>query len=138
LGTATVAPAYDFGLSSTQATSKGASPSRVAKVVLSCVAGLFLLVVIIALSTKSTSGNNVEKQLDQAITKGNLFPPSVENAHNLYYQLKASNASEDTLRRYRERIITLLTSTPNQLLASRPASAARNQRLISGATPPKI
>ena len=121
LGTATVAPAYDFGLSSTQATSKGASPSRVAKVVLSCVAGLFLLVVIIALSTKSTSGNNVEKQLDQAITKGNLFPPSVENAHNLYYQLKASNASEDTLRRYRERIITLLTSTPNQLLASLPS-----------------
>jgi tetratricopeptide (TPR) repeat protein len=114
------APAYDFG-SPLPPLASTAPSSRMVKVVLSCVGALFLLAIIIAFAGNSISGNSVEKQLDQAINRGNLFPPAAENAHDLYNQLKAGNPSEDTLRKYRERLIPLLSSTPNEMLASLPS-----------------
>jgi tetratricopeptide (TPR) repeat protein len=89
--------------------------SIVPKVVLGGVAAVLVLVIIIAIAL-SSGGNSAEKQLDDAITKGNLFPPSVQNAHDLYNQLKSSGASEDKLQRYRDRLIPLLTSHPYQQL----------------------
>ncbi len=89
------------------------------KIVVGVIAGVLLLVVVIAISL-SVGGNTVEKQLDEAITKGNLFPPPTQNARDLYTQLKNGGANEDTLRRYRERLIPLLTSGPNQLLNALP------------------
>lgn len=97
-----------------------ATSSVAPKVVVAVVAMVFLVVVIIAISVSTVGGNSVEKQLDEAITRGNLFPPSVQNAHDLYNQLKANNMSEDKLRRYRERLIPLLTGTPYKLLADLP------------------
>lgn len=89
--------------------------SIVPKFVLASVAAVFVLVIIIAIAL-SSGGNSAEKQLDDAITKGNLFPPSVQNAHDLYNQLKSSGASADKLQRYRDRLIPLLTSHPYQQL----------------------
>jgi len=99
-------------------TTKPTSP--LPKIVVGGVVVFLLAVVIIAISVNTIGGNSVEKRLDQAITRGNLFPPPIENARDLYTQLKASNASEDTLRKYRERLIPLLTASPNQLLINLP------------------
>jgi tetratricopeptide (TPR) repeat protein len=90
------------------------------KMIIGAVAIIFLVVVIVWVSISTVGGNSVAKQLDQAITSGKLFQPPVENAHDLYNQLKASNANEDTLRKYRERLIPLLTAMPNQLLVNLP------------------
>ena len=38
------------------------------------------------------------KLLDKAIAAGQIFSPATENAHDLYYQLKNSGASEEKLR----------------------------------------
>jgi tetratricopeptide (TPR) repeat protein len=118
----TTEPTYDLESTSVAPTTTSSTSTGV-KVVLSVVAGFFLLVVIVALSTKSIGSNSVENRLEQAINRGNLFPPAVDNAHDLYNQLKSGNASEGTLRKYRERLIPLLTSLPNQLLANLPRIA---------------
>lgn len=94
--------------------------STAAKVLLAGIGLVLLLVVIIAVSLNTVGSNTVEKQLDDAIARGNLFPPASQNAHELYNQLKANGANEDTLRKYRERLVPLLTSTPYQLLANLP------------------
>jgi tetratricopeptide (TPR) repeat protein len=101
------------------ATTTATTTSIAPKIVLGVVAGVFLLVSVIAISL-SGGGNTVEKQLDEAITKGSLFPPPTQNARDLYTQLKNGGASEETLRRYRERLVPLLTSNPNQLLNALP------------------
>lgn len=85
------------------------------KIVVGVIAGVLLLVVVIAISL-SVGGNTVEKQLDEAIVKGNLFPPPTQNARDLYTQLKNAGANEDTLRRYRERLVPLLTSQATHLI----------------------
>lgn len=94
--------------------------STAAKVLLAGIGLVLLLVVIIAVSLNTMGSNTVEKQLDDAIARGNLFPPASQNAYQLYNQLKASGATEDELRKYRERLVPLLTSTPNQLIANLP------------------
>ena len=113
-------PLDDFdsalGSSAPAIVSARATKPIAAKFVLGTVAGAFVLIVIIAIALSSSGGNSVEKQLDEAITRSNLFPPAPQNAHDLYNQLKSSNASEEILRRYRERLIPLLTSQPDQLL----------------------
>lgn len=116
-----VSSQYEAGdYAGTTGSPANATSSVMPKVVVAAVAMVFLVVVIIAISVSTIGGNSVEKQLDEAITKGNLFPPSVQNAHDLYNQLKANNTSEDKLRGYRERLIPLLTSTPYKLLADLP------------------
>ncbi|MDX6529199.1 MAG: hypothetical protein QOH41_1489 [Blastocatellia bacterium] len=90
------------------------------KIVVGLIAAVLILVVVIAISL-SVGGNTVEKQLDEAITKGNFFPPPAQNARDLYAQLKTAGANEDTLRRYRERLVPLLISSPNQVLNALPS-----------------
>jgi tetratricopeptide (TPR) repeat protein len=62
---------------------------------------------IIAVSTKNNP--DIDKKLDKAIAAGQVFSPATENAHDLYYQLKNSGATEEKLRPYRERLVPLLT-----------------------------
>jgi tetratricopeptide (TPR) repeat protein len=72
------------------------------------IAALGILMTIIAIF-----GNNkthaLEQKLDNAIARGQLLTPTTENAHDLYYQLKNSGASETTLSAYREKLAPLLT-----------------------------
>ena len=89
--------------------------SIVAKVLLAGIGLVLLLVVIIAVSLNTVGSNTVGKQLDDAIARGNLLPPASQNAHDLYNQLKTTGASEDTLRKYRERLVPLLTRQATQL-----------------------
>lgn len=94
--------------------------STAVKVLLTGIGLVLLLVVVIAVSLNTVGSNSVEKQLDNAITRGNLFAPPAQNAHDLYNQLKANGANEDTLRKYRDRLVPLLTNTPYQLIANLP------------------
>lgn len=71
-------------------------------------AGLVILILIIALAS-SNSTRALEQQLDSAIASGQFLTPATNNAHDLYYQLKNTGASEDTLRGYREKLVPLLT-----------------------------
>lgn len=84
--------------------------------------GLVALVIAIGAISKSgvlPSGEpSVEKKLDRAIAAGNLFEPSNENAHDLYYQLKNSGANADLLRGYRGKLTPLLTPRGYQLVAN--------------------
>jgi len=108
-----------YAAAASPATTTTNKSSIAPKIVIGVIAGVLLLVVLIAISL-SVGGNTVEKQLDEAITKGNLFPPPAQNARDLYTELKKGGASEDTLRRYRERLVPLLTNSPNQLLNALP------------------
>jgi hypothetical protein len=79
------------------------------------IAGLGILLTIIV----SFSGNNshaLEQRLDSAITRGQFLTPTTDNAHDLYYQLKNSGASEVTLRSYREKLVPLLTDHFYQMI----------------------
>ena len=108
-------PTLDFGGSSTVTTpAQSTSTSNVPKIVLGVVAGAFLLAVIILIAI-TAGGKSVEKKLDEAIAKKNIFGPSSDNAYALYTQLKNSGASEETLRPYAERLTPLLTESPLKL-----------------------
>ncbi|HEV7398397.1 MAG TPA: tetratricopeptide repeat protein [Pyrinomonadaceae bacterium] len=91
--------------------------NHVLKVVLAVSTGVILLSIIAALVKTTVSGSGVEKKLDTAITTGNVFGPSPENAHDLYYQLKSEGANEQLLGRYRERLLPVLTNHPQQLIS---------------------
>ena len=106
-----------YAAAASPATTTTNKSSIAPKIVIGVIAGVLLLVVLIAISL-SVGGNTVEKQLDEAITKGNLFPPLSPNAHDLYNQLKAKGSSEDTLQRYRDRIVPMLTSQATRLIDS--------------------
>jgi tetratricopeptide (TPR) repeat protein/predicted amidophosphoribosyltransferase len=58
-----------------------------------------------------------ERKLEDAIAKGNLLKPPGENAYELYHQLKRAGTSAKTLARFEERLLPMLTSRPQQLLA---------------------
>src|SRR5207247_1195713 len=115
----TAVPALDNldGSSASQsvATTGQTTTSSIApKVILGIVAGVFVLVVIVAIAM-TAGGNSVEKKLDSAIAKRNLFGPSSDNAYSLYNELKNSGANEETLRRYREKVTPLLTESGYKL-----------------------
>jgi tetratricopeptide (TPR) repeat protein len=79
-----------------------------------------IVIVITALSGKGLlpgSELSVEKKLDRSIAAGNLFGPGNDNAHDLYYTLKNSGVSDETLRGYREKLTPLLTSHGYQLIS---------------------
>lgn len=79
--------------------------------ILLCVVGGIVLTGFLLTILAVTSKNNpdIEKKLDKAIATGQLFSPANENAHDLYYQLKNSGASEEKLHPYRDRLLPLLT-----------------------------
>ncbi|HEX5702261.1 MAG TPA: tetratricopeptide repeat protein [Pyrinomonadaceae bacterium] len=112
----TASPIDTTSWSASPSTSRIPSPlSTAVKVLMAGIGLVFLLVVIIAVSLNTVGSNSVEKQLDDAIARGNLFPPASQNAYQLYNQLKANGANDETLRKYRERLVPLLTRQATQL-----------------------
>jgi len=86
------------------------------RTILSALGGVvFVGIILTLIAVSSTSGNSVEKRLDTAITQHQLFSPAGDSAHDLYYQLKNTGATEETLRSYRERLLPQLI-TPNYQL----------------------
>lgn len=89
------------------------------------VTALVLVVIVIAIGAALSGSGllpagelSVEKKLDRSIVAGHLFGPAPDNAHDLYYQLKNSGASETTLRPYREKLLPLLTTRPLQMISN--------------------
>lgn len=73
------------------------------------IVGLGILLTIIAIVSGNNSTRALEQKLDSAIARGQFLTPTTDNAHDLYYQLKNSGASEATLRSYREKLVPPLT-----------------------------
>jgi hypothetical protein len=87
------------------------------KTILGVVGGIALIGIVLTIITVSSKNNpNFEKKLDQAIATGQVFSPGTDNAHDLYYQLKNSGATEEKLRPYRERLLPLLTDHNLQMI----------------------
>lgn len=93
--------------------SSGLQPKTILSVV-GGIAAIGILITIIAVSSNNTRA--VEQKLDSAIARGQLLTPTTENAHDLYYQLKNSGASEATLGSYREKLVPLLTNPFYQMI----------------------
>jgi hypothetical protein len=113
----TAAPApstFQTDVAAPSGTSKP-KPNAGVKVGLGIAAGVVFLIVIIVVAA-TMSGNSVEGKLDNAITKRNLFGSSSDNAYALYYQLKNSGASEETMKHYREKLTPVLTAHGEQLM----------------------
>ena len=62
-------------------------------------------------------GNSIEEKLEGAIAKGNLFSPSGESAYDYYQQLKRGGVSANTLARFDDTLIPLLTQRSRQMLS---------------------
>jgi tetratricopeptide (TPR) repeat protein len=63
-------------------------------------------------------GNSaLEKKLDAAITRGDLFEPEEESAYDLYQQLKRNGADAKTLARFEDRLIPQITTQPLKLIS---------------------
>ena len=88
------------------------------KTVFGVVGGIALLGIILFIIAvvSSTSGPSLEKRLDNAIANGQIFTPANENAHDLYYQLKNSGASDRQLQPFRDKLLPLLTDRKFQLI----------------------
>ena len=97
------------------AQSSGVQPKTILSVV-GGIAGLGILIAIIALVSNNNSTRAIEQKLDSAITRGQFFTPTTDNAHDLYYQLKNSGTSEETLRSYREKLVPALTQPVYQMI----------------------
>jgi tetratricopeptide (TPR) repeat protein len=80
------------------------------------IAGLGILITIIAIVAGSNKTRALEQKLDNAISRKQFLTPTTDNAHNLYYQLKSSGASEETLRTYREKLVPPLTNPFYQMI----------------------
>jgi tetratricopeptide (TPR) repeat protein len=59
----------------------------------------------------------IERKLNAAIANGSLFKPEGNNAYDLYNQLKQNGAKDETLTRYRGRLLPVLTTQPLKMLA---------------------
>ena len=95
--------------------SSGLQPKTILSVV-GGIAGLGILMAIIAVVSTSNSTRGLEQKLDTAIARGQFFTPAADNAHELYHQLKNSGASEETLRSYREKLVPSLTNPFYQMI----------------------
>jgi hypothetical protein len=86
------------------------------------VAALVVVGIVITITALSGRGllpgsvPSIESKLDRSIAAGNLFGPTNDNVHDLYYSLKSSGASVETLGRYRDKITPLLTPHGDQLV----------------------
>src|SRR5260370_25438773 len=114
------APAFDFGGASAAPASGQAISSIAPKVIVGLVAGVIVLVAIVAIAMRA-GGDSVEKKLDEAIAKKTLVGPSSDNAYNLYSQLKNGGANEQTLKPYSERLTPLLIESGFKLTKDLPA-----------------
>lgn len=110
-GTASSFSPHDFTIAPV------ASDGLPSKVIFPVVAGVALLgIILFVIAINSASGPSIEKKLDSAIAAGQIFAPAGDSAHDLYYQLKNSGASEERLRPYREKLLPLLTDRKFQLI----------------------
>ena len=80
------------------------------------IAGIGILITITAVIAGNNKTRALEQKLDSAIARGQLLTPTTDNAHDLYYQLKNSGASEATLRSYREKLVPPLTNSFYQMI----------------------
>jgi TPR repeat protein len=89
------------------------------KTIFTIIGGIVLLgIVLTIIAVVSTNkAKPIEQKLDNAIARGQLLTPATDSAQTLYYQLKASGASEETLRKYREKLVPLLTDRPYRMIA---------------------
>lgn len=94
--------------------SSGLQPRTILTIV-GAIAALGILVSIIAV-VSNNSTRSIERKLDSAITRGQFLTPGTDNARDLYYQLKNSGASEETLRSYREKLVPPLTNPFYQMI----------------------
>ena len=66
----------------------------------------------------SLYGNSaIEKKLDAAIARGDLFKPEGENAYDLYHQLKKNGADSKTLATFEVKLVPQLTTQPLKLIS---------------------
>lgn len=79
---------------------------------------LFIIVsiAVVILLYFGLNGKSVERRLNDAITRGNFFAPTNDNAYDLYRQLKHSGAGQEKLDDYTNRILPQLTKRPLELL----------------------
>jgi tetratricopeptide (TPR) repeat protein len=80
------------------------------------IAGLGILITIIAIVAGNDKTRALEQKLDSAISRGQFLTPTTNNAHDLYYQLKNGGASEEKLRSFREKLVPLLTNPFYQMI----------------------
>lgn len=59
----------------------------------------------------------LEKKLDDAIVRGNIFVPNGESAYDFYHQLKGKGADSKTLARYETKLLPQLTAGPLKLIS---------------------
>ncbi len=97
--------------------SSGLQPKTILSIV-GGIAGLGILITIIAIVSSSNNTRSLQQKLDSAIARGQFLTPTTDNAHDLYYQLKNSGASEETLRSYREKLVPPLTNPFYQMIKS--------------------
>ena len=76
-----------------------------------------LVLLIVALANRS-GGNTAESKLERAIANRNLITPSGESAYDYYQQLKREGASRITLSKFDDKLLPLLTSSPQEMIAS--------------------
>jgi tetratricopeptide (TPR) repeat protein len=93
------------------------------------IAGLGVLMTIIAVVAGNNKTRALQDKLDNAIARGQFLTPTTDNAHDLYYQLKNGGASEETLRSYREKLVPPLTNHFYQLI---------NAFMVAGADDPPL
>lgn len=105
-------PAYQASGQTVQ--SSGLQP----KTILSVVAGIAVLGILITIIAVVSTNNTraLEQKLDNTIARGQFLTPTTDNAHDLYYQLKNSGASEVTLNSYREKLVPPLTNRFHQMI----------------------
>lgn len=97
--------------------SSGLPPKTILSVV-GGIAGLGILITIIAIVSGNNNTRSLQQKLDSAIARGQFLTPTTDNAHDLYYQLKNSGASEEILRSYREKLVPPLTNPFYQMIKS--------------------
>jgi tetratricopeptide (TPR) repeat protein len=119
-------PLYEASTQAMQ--SSGLKPKTILSVV-GGIAGLGILITIIAVVSNNNSQRTVEQKLDNAIARGQFLTPTTDNAHELYYQLKNSGAGEATLRSYGEKLVPLLTNPFYQMI---------NAFMVPGADDPPL
>ena len=104
-------PSYDFRPIPNQATRS----QKAMLVVIGALALTALLTIIGLLS--ADKAKSIDQRLDSAIARGQLLTPATDSAQTLYSELKNSGASEETLRKYREKLLPLLTERPYQMMS---------------------
>ena len=88
--------------------------------------GIVLLIVVIA---RLSGKNSIESKLENAIAKGNLISPPGESAYDYYQQLKREGAGKSVSSKFDNRLLPMLTSNPQQLIADSAKPESRDVAL---------